>query len=100
VGDPEKPGEVSAIRIHNNAGYLVMPHVHPMGEHFVVVQGAWWFGMGSRFERSALKRVELGAFGLGPKNMPTLDGRKSNRTYMCTASGSGANADERSDDGS
>jgi quercetin dioxygenase-like cupin family protein len=69
-GDPEKPGEVFAIRIHNDAGYLVMPHVHPMDEHIVVVQGTWWFGMGSRFERSALKQVELGAFTIGPKNMP------------------------------
>jgi hypothetical protein len=69
-GDPEKPGEVFAIRIHNDAGYLVMPHVHPMDEHIVAVQGAWWFGMGSRFERSALKQVELGAFTIGPKNMP------------------------------
>ena len=69
-GDPEKPGEVFAIRIHNDAGYLVMPHVHPMDEHIVVVQGAWWFGMGSRFERSALKQVELGAFTIGPKDKP------------------------------
>jgi hypothetical protein len=69
-GDPEKPGEVFAIRIHNDAGYLVMPHVHPMDEHIVAVQGAWWFGMGSRFERSALKQIELGGFSIGPKNMP------------------------------
>lgn len=69
-GDPEKPGEVFAIRIHNDAGYLVMPHVHPTDEHIVVVQGAWWFGMGSHFERSALKQIELGAFSFGPKNMP------------------------------
>jgi hypothetical protein len=71
-GDPGKPGEVFAIRIHNDAGYLVMPHVHPMDEHIVAVQGAWWFGMGSRFERSALKQVELGAFTIGPKNMPWM----------------------------
>ena len=69
-GDPEKPGEVFAIRIHNDAGYIAMPHVHPMDEHVVVVQGAWWFGMGSRFEPSALKEVKLGDFTIGPKNMP------------------------------
>ena len=69
-GDPGKPGEFFAIRIHNDAGYRVMPHVHPMDEHIVVVQGAWWFGMGSRFERSALKQIELGGFSIGPKNMP------------------------------
>jgi hypothetical protein len=61
-GDPEKPGEIFAIRIHNDAGYIAMPHVHPMDEHVVVVQGAWRFGMGSRFEPSALKEVKLGDF--------------------------------------
>jgi quercetin dioxygenase-like cupin family protein len=69
-GNPEKPGEVFAIRIHNDAGYLVMPHVHPTDEHVVVVQGAWWFGMGTRYEPSALKEVKLGDFTIGPKNMP------------------------------
>ena len=69
-GDPDKPGEVFEIRIHNDAGYIAMPHVHPMDEHVVVVQGAWWFGMGSRFDRSALKKIDLGAFSIGPKNMP------------------------------
>src|SRR5262249_6160816 len=69
-GDPQKPGEVFAIRIHNDAGYLVMPHVHPTDEHVVVVQGTWWFGMGSRFNSSALKQVESGAFTIGPANMP------------------------------
>src|SRR5262245_19766078 len=53
-GNPEKAGEVFAIRIHNDAGYIVVPHVHPMDEHVVVVQGVWWFGMGSRFDASAL----------------------------------------------
>ena len=69
-GDPQKPGEVFAIRIHNDAGYLVMPHVHPTDEHVVVVQGTWWFGMGSRFNLSTLKQVESGAFTIGPANMP------------------------------
>src|ERR1051326_3578423 len=69
-GDPAKAGEGFAIRIHNDAGYIVVPHVHPMDEHVVVVQGVWWFGMGSRFSASALKPVELGAFALGPKNIP------------------------------
>src|SRR5215468_9977679 len=61
--DPEKAGEVFAIRIHNDAGYIVVPHVHPMDEHIVVVQGVWWFGMGSHFDASALKPLEPGTFG-------------------------------------
>jgi hypothetical protein len=68
-GDPSKPGEPFVIRIHNDAGYVVLPHVHPMDENIVVVQGVWWFGMGSRFNRSAMEPLELGAFGFGPKNM-------------------------------
>src|SRR5262249_17971170 len=38
-GDPEKPGEGFAIRTHNDAGYIVVSHVHPMDDHMVVVQG-------------------------------------------------------------
>jgi hypothetical protein len=79
-GDPEKPGEIFAIRIHNDAGYIVVPHVHPMDEHIVVVQGVWWFGMGSRFNDSALKPLELGTFGLGPKNMPHFAWSKTETT--------------------
>lgn len=69
-GDPEKPGEVFAIRIHNDAGYLIMPHVHPMDEHVMVVQGTWRFAMGSRLERSSLKAIGPSDFTMGPKNMP------------------------------
>ena len=47
-----------------------MPHVHPMDEHVVVVQGTWRFAMGSRFERSSLKAIGPGEFTMGPKNMP------------------------------
>jgi hypothetical protein len=69
-GDPQKPGEVFAIRIHNDAGYLFLPHVHPMDEHIVVVQGAWWFATGSRFEASTLKEAKLGDFTI-PRNSST-----------------------------
>lgn len=69
-GDPQKAGELFAIRIHNDAGYMVMPHVHPTDENIVVVKGIWWFGMGSSFKPSALEPLELGTFGFGPKNMP------------------------------
>jgi hypothetical protein len=79
-GDPTKAGEVFAIRIHNDAGYIVVPHVHPMDEHVVVVQGVWWFGMGSRFDAAALKPVELGSFTLGPKNMPHFAWSKTETT--------------------
>jgi len=86
-GDPEKPGEVFAIRIHNDAGYIVVPHVHPMDEHVVVVQGVWWFGMGSHFDASALKPLEPGTFGFGPKNMPHFAWSKTETTIHVYGTG-------------
>jgi hypothetical protein len=68
-GDPGKAGAPFVIRIHNDAGYIVLPHVHPIDENITVVKGSWWLGMGQRFSRSALEPLELGAFGSVPKNM-------------------------------
>lgn len=68
-GDPDRPGSAFVIRIHNDAGYIVLPHVHPIDENITVVKGSWSLGMGERFSRSALQPLELGAFGIVPKNM-------------------------------
>ena len=68
-GDPTKAGEPFVIRIHNGAGYIVLPHVHPIDENITIVKGSWSVGMGSRFNRSALVPMEVGAFALVPKNM-------------------------------
>jgi hypothetical protein len=68
-GDPDKSGSPYVIRIHNDAGYVVLPHVHPEDENITVVQGSWSLGMGNRFIRSALEPLELGAFGIVPKKM-------------------------------
>jgi hypothetical protein len=68
-GDTEKPGALFVIRIHNDAGYIVFPHTHPMDENITVVQGNFALGMGRRFDRSALQPVGLGEFGFVPKGM-------------------------------
>ena len=68
-GDPQKAGVPFVVRIHNDAGYIVLPHTHPIDENITVVQGSWWLGMGKRFTRSSLEPLELGAFGMVPKNM-------------------------------
>src|SRR5215831_12988609 len=68
-GDPSRPGEPFVIRIHNDAGYVVLPHTHPIDEHIVVVQGVWALGMGRHFDRAALEALELGAYGFVPKTM-------------------------------
>ena len=68
-GDSDKPGLPFVIRIHNDAGYVVLPHTHPEDENIAIVQGSWALGMGRRFSRSELEPMELGAFGFVPKKM-------------------------------
>src|SRR5262245_13356678 len=45
-GDPAKSGGLYVIRIHAEAGYIIMPHTHPEDENIVVVKGSWAVGMG------------------------------------------------------
>jgi len=68
-GDFTKPGEPFVFRIHQDAGYITLPHTHPIDENITVVKGSWSLGMGRRFDRSALKPMALGTFGVAPKNM-------------------------------
>ena len=68
-GDFTKPGEPFVFRIHQDAGYITLPHTHPIDENITVVKGSWSLGMGRRFNRSALEPMETGTFGIAPKNM-------------------------------
>jgi hypothetical protein len=68
-GDPTRSGEPFVIRIHQDAGYITLPHVHPIDESITVVKGSWSLGMGRRFDSAALEPMEAGAFGMAPKNM-------------------------------
>jgi len=68
-GDFSKPGEPFVFRIHQDAGYITLPHVHPIDEHITVVKGTWSLGMGRRFSQSALELMEAGTYGMAPKDM-------------------------------
>ena len=68
-GDPTKVGEPFVIRIHREAGYIIMPHTHPTDEHTVVVKGTWALGMGDHYDPQVLETMEVGTYGLAPKNM-------------------------------
>ena len=68
-GDPTKPGALYVIRIHSEAGYIIMPHTHPEDEHITVLKGTWELGMGERFNRKALETMEMGGYGLVGKKM-------------------------------
>src|ERR1700675_2094466 len=68
-GDFTKPGEPFVFRIHQDAGYITLPHTHPIDENITVVKGSWSLGMGRRFNRAALEPMDTGTFGIAPKNM-------------------------------
>ena len=68
-GDVKKAGAIYVIRIHSEAGYIVMPHFHPEDEHIVVVKGSWALGMGERFSPDTLETMDVGAYGLVAKKM-------------------------------
>jgi hypothetical protein len=67
-GDPTR-SEPFVLRIHQDAGYITLPHVHPIDESITVVKGSWSLGMGRRFDPARLEPMETGAFGMAPKNM-------------------------------
>lgn len=69
VGDMDAPGQPFVIRIHHDAGYIVLPHKHPEDENITVISGSWALGMGSRIDMSALEQMEQGALGFVPKKM-------------------------------
>ena len=69
TGDFTKPGEPFVFRIHQDAGYITLPHTHLIDENITVVTGIWSLGMGRRFNRSALAPMDMGTFGIAPKNM-------------------------------
>jgi hypothetical protein len=81
-GDPDKPGAAFVIRIHADAGYVVLPHTHPIDENIVVVRGVWSLGMGRRFDRSALEQMDIGAFGFAPRNMAHFAWSKTETTIQ------------------
>lgn len=69
VGDMDKPGQPFVIRIHHDAGYVVLPHTHPEDENITVLTGSWALGMGSHVNMSELEPMEQGALGFVPKKM-------------------------------
>lgn len=69
-GDFTKPGETFVFRIHQDAGYITLPHTHPIDENITVVKGTWALGMGRRYNPAVLETMDLGTFGVAPKNMP------------------------------
>jgi hypothetical protein len=100
-GDFSKPGEPFVFRIHQDAGYMTLPHVHPIDENITVVKGTcslgiwaggsidprwnkWRLGLwdGTQ-EYGALRMVEDRDNSAGARNLTVFvhGGRASLRAY-------------------
>lgn len=66
-GDPEAVGKPFVMRIRELPGTIIPPHRHPVDEHITVVQGTIFFGVGDKFERSAMKEIKAGGYAFIPK---------------------------------
>lgn len=66
-GDPEKAGEPFVIRIHELPGTIIPLHSHPVDENITVVQGTWYFAVGSVWDKAALTPLHAGDYAFAPK---------------------------------
>jgi len=85
-GDPAKAGAPFVIRIHAEAGYIIMPHTHPEDENIVVVKGSWALGMGDRFSRGTLEPWRSAISDSHPRKWHTSAFQKQTRLSKCTES--------------
>jgi quercetin dioxygenase-like cupin family protein len=67
TGDPEKPGEAFVMRIKELPGTKVPLHSHPVDENITVLQGTWYFAVGDKWDRAALKPLNAGDYAYAPK---------------------------------
>lgn len=68
-GDMSKKGSEYTVRLRVPDGWKIPPHFHPGEEHVTVIQGAFWMGMGDKFDEAALKEMPVGGFHAIPKRV-------------------------------
>lgn len=68
-GNMMKKGSEYTVRLRFPDGYKIPAHFHPGNEHVTVIQGAFWMGMGDKFDEASLKEMPAGAFHAIPKGV-------------------------------
>src|SRR6185503_13389497 len=61
-GDPSKAGGTYTLRAKLPDGYKVPPHWHPVTENVTVLEGAFYIGMGEKFDEAAGRELKAGSF--------------------------------------
>lgn len=62
-GDPQAAG-LFTMRIKIPANYSIMPHSHPADEHITVIEGAFFMGIGEKYDKKAAKEIPKGGFAV------------------------------------
>jgi quercetin dioxygenase-like cupin family protein len=70
VGEPSQPGPY-VVRVKMPAGGMLMPHSHPEDRIYTVMSGAFYIGLGERFDETRLRAYPPGSLVVLPGN--TLD---------------------------
>jgi quercetin dioxygenase-like cupin family protein len=65
-GDPEKPVPF-AMRIRELPGTIIPLHTHPVDEHITILQGTWYFSVGDKWDKAALKALHAGDYAFAAK---------------------------------
>jgi quercetin dioxygenase-like cupin family protein len=60
-GNPKEAGAFT-MRLQLPDGYKIPPHYHPAAERVTVIKGTFEFGMGDKFDPSALNSLPTGSY--------------------------------------
>jgi uncharacterized RmlC-like cupin family protein len=69
LGDSSKGGDWTD-RVRIPGGARLLAHTHPHDEIVTVIEGAWYLGLGEKFDDTALKAYPAGSFILIPADVP------------------------------
>jgi quercetin dioxygenase-like cupin family protein len=86
AGDPGKPG-IFIIRFKFPANYKIPAHSHPTDEYISVISGAFWVGMGDKFDASKTTALPPGGFVTAPAKMNHFAMTKQETIVQITSTG-------------
>jgi quercetin dioxygenase-like cupin family protein len=74
-GDPTKPGPY-VIQLRWLPGNMSRPHFHPNDRFFVVLEGTWWLGTGTKYDPDSTVPVGPGTYVYHKAGQVHYDGAK------------------------
>jgi quercetin dioxygenase-like cupin family protein len=74
-GDPSKPGPY-VIQLRWLPGNMSRPHFHSTDRFFVVLEGTWWLGTGTKFDPDSTVGVKAGTYVYHKAGEVHYDGAK------------------------